>query len=58
MTVIHKRDVRLYVNAGMAFPACKANAKLLDLDAARLRMAGAGETVTCKRCLRLIARKA
>lgn len=52
--VIHFRSIRLRSNAGMDFPACYANAKMLDLDKSRLTATGAKELVTCKRCLRII----
>lgn len=54
MTVIHARSVRLFVNAGMAFPVCYSRAKSLDLDKARLRTNGPTELVTCKHCLRML----
>ena len=51
MSALHLRDMRLYINAGMAFPACKASAKLLDVDEGRLPTTNDHNQVTCKRCL-------
>ncbi len=48
---VHSRDQRLFVNAGMDFPYCYANAKLLDLDKGRLKVTSDSNKVTCKRCL-------
>lgn len=48
--VIHFRSIRLRNNAGMDFPACYANATLLDLDKGRLATTGNKEEVTCKKC--------
>lgn len=50
---IHFRSLRLRNNAGMDFPACYANAPLLDVDKGRLQTTGDPALVTCKRCLRL-----
>lgn len=46
---VHAPDTRLYVNAGMLFPACAANAPLLDIDKGRWTV-GKSVDVTCKRC--------
>jgi len=54
MQVKHYRDVRLFVNAGLRFPLCKASAELLDLDATRLQTVGHSAEVTCKRCRKLL----
>ena len=32
MAKIHYRNLRLFINAGIEIPECKAYAKLLDLD--------------------------
>ena len=53
---VHKMDLRLRVNAGMDFPTCCANAKLLDLDKARWNMTNDKNEVTCKKCLQKIER--
>ena len=50
---VHAQSLRLYVNAGMSFPACYGNAALLDLDKCRLPMTVDSEKVTCKHCLRI-----
>ena len=49
---VHMRHGRLYVNAGMRFPLCYANAELLDLDKTLLPTTGEAKEVTCKHCLR------
>ena len=54
--IIHKRSLRLYVNAGMSFPVCYAGAKLLDTDKARLPTVAEDEYVTCQKCRRIIGR--
>ena len=51
----HKRDIRLYNNAGIRFPLCYANAERLDLDKTRLQVEHDNAKVTCDRCLTLIA---
>lgn len=56
---VHYRDLRLLVNAGMAFPACFAMAEKLDLDRGRLATSPDPHKVTCKRCrARMRPRKA
>lgn len=50
---VHLIDNRLKMNAGMRFPACKANEKLLDLNAVRLPMTDIVEEVTCSNCLKI-----
>ena len=50
---IHIRDLRLRNNAGMDFPECQGQAKLLDCDKSRWRTTGSLGEVTCKNCLRL-----
>lgn len=49
---IHFRDIRLFNNAGMSFPHCKANARLLDTDKGRLPTTPSVLKVTCKACLK------
>jgi hypothetical protein len=53
---IHKRALRLRNNAGMDFPVCAASAELLDLDKAHWPTTGDKDTVTCKRCLQIMAK--
>jgi len=48
---VHFQDTRLFVNAGMSFPTCYANARLLDTDKSRLPMTVKKDEVTCKKCL-------
>lgn len=55
--VIHYRDIRLSSNAGMDFPLCYANAKLLDTDKGRLSSSGEMKEVTCKRCLKMFPKR-
>lgn len=50
---IHYMDIRLFNNAGMRFPTCKANAKLLDLDAAKLPISNDIHSTTCKQCIKI-----
>jgi hypothetical protein len=50
---IHYRSIRLYVNAGMAFPECYSNAPLLDLEKSALPTTGDINQVTCKKCIAL-----
>jgi hypothetical protein len=47
---IHFSDIRLFVNAGMRFPACYSGAKLLDTDKSRLSLTTNRDKVTCKHC--------
>ena len=53
----HFRDLRLFNNAGLEFPTCKANAKLLDLDARRLPTTGNIKEVDCPKCLNKIRKE-
>jgi len=53
----HLRDLRLYVNAGLRMPACKAGARLLDMDATRWNTVSKASAVTCKRCRQLLRAK-
>jgi hypothetical protein len=47
---MHLKDNQLYVNAGMNFPTCHADAELLDLEKAWLPLTSEINEVTCKRC--------
>jgi len=51
---VHFRDLRLFVNAGVRFPACKAHEGLLDMDATRLETSPNMSEVTCKACRRIM----
>jgi len=55
LSTVHIRDLRLFVNAGMSFPSCKAGERLLDLDASCWPIADPHhpETATCKTCIEL-----
>lgn len=53
MKKVHLKDQRLRVNAGMDFPTCRANEKLLDLEACRLIMTSDIHAVTCKHCKKI-----
>lgn len=57
MKIYHSRNTRLYVNAGMEIPDCKASAKMLDVEK-RYRFATRFPDthpieVNCKRCIKL-----
>lgn len=54
---LHYKDVRLANNAGMDFPTCYANARLLDCDKSRLPMTSNAKLVTCKRCILRLAKR-
>jgi hypothetical protein len=49
---LHYRDVRLFANAGMAFPMCYAAAATLDVNKGRLPTTADREAVTCPKCLK------
>ena len=49
----HLLDLRLYINAGMPFPACQAHAKLLDCSKSAWTLAKSPANLTCKHCLRI-----
>lgn len=51
---MHYRDLRLFNNAGMCYPACKVDDGPLDLDHGRLATSGWPRDVTCPDCLTLI----
>jgi hypothetical protein len=55
--VIHRRDQRLYANAGMSYPVCYAGSGLIDLRKAHLPMNGDPRKVTCKHCKRAHAKR-
>jgi hypothetical protein len=50
---VHLMDLRLYVNAGMAFPACQADVELLDLDCTYWEVTRVRTKITCPRCRQL-----
>jgi hypothetical protein len=50
----HFTHQRLFVNAGMKFPACEGNAELLNLDAGRWNISSDVYEVTCKKCKKII----
>jgi len=52
---VHLRHLRLFVNAGMHFPVCYANAELLDTYKSGLKTTADWDAVTCSNC-RLAAR--
>ena len=52
---VHFKNIRLFINAGMDIPECKAGAKLLDCDSGRWPMTGDKAQVTCKNCLKRMA---
>ena len=54
---IHYRNIRHFINAGVSFPECYANAKTLDLDKTRLNVTHEKEKVTCKNCLKIIKKR-
>lgn len=49
----HLRDIRLKNNAGIDFPLCRAQARLLDFDNTELPTSGDMAEVTCNNCKRL-----
>jgi hypothetical protein len=56
MRKTHLRSLRLFINAGMAFPECVSGAAALDLDAARWEVTGDMLAVTCRNCRKAIKR--
>jgi len=52
---VHAIDTRLRVNAGMDFPTCRANDKMLDLRIL-VPLTNLVAEITCKNCLRKIRR--
>lgn len=55
----HYRSIRLLNNAGMDFPLCYSRPKksLLDTDKGRLLVTSNKDKVTCKHCLKAIAKE-
>ena len=53
----HYRDIRLFCNAGMYFPACYSVNRPLDTDKGRLPTSGIPKLVTCKHCLAIMRRE-
>ncbi len=49
---VHFRNLRLFVNAGMYFPDCIANAKLLNTNV-NVPVTYNVSKVTCKHCIRI-----
>lgn len=47
---MHFKDTRLFVNTGIRFPLCHANAELLDLDKSHWWTTNRKEDVTCIKC--------
>jgi hypothetical protein len=52
---MHFRDIRLLNNAGMEFPACYANTKLLDMNKSYLQSTSDYNKVDCKKCLKIMS---
>ena len=54
---VHWRDLRLFVNAGVAFPVCHISKKKqpLDMDKSALVTSPDKDKVTCQRCLKRMA---
>lgn len=50
----HYSNTRLFVNAGVRIPECRANAKLLDVQSGCWTQTRTRELVTCKHCIRLM----
>jgi DNA-binding transcriptional MerR regulator len=53
---IHARSIRLYINAGLSVPACRANRKLLDTED-RAPVTSYLRLVTCKACRRMVVER-
>ena len=53
---VHFRNLRLYINAGMQFPECYAYQSLLDIDKGALETTSDKSEITCKHCLRQLAK--
>ena len=49
---VHYRDIRLFNNAGISFPRCYANQRLLDLTKTALPTTSDRKAVTCSNCRR------
>lgn len=54
---MHMEDIRLANNAGMEFPVCQVNAKLLDLDKGHWNTTGDQSKVDCKHCKKAFAKR-
>lgn len=54
MPEMHLRDLRLYTNAGLRFPACYAAAKILDTLKSALPTTAMAAEVTCGHCCKLL----
>ena len=53
----HYTDTRLFVNAGIHIPACvAARPGPLDTDASRWPQTRVAERLTCKHCMRALAK--
>ncbi len=51
---VHLTSMRMLNNAGVNFPLCYSNAKLLDTDKGRLPTAPTLARVTCAHCRRRV----
>jgi hypothetical protein len=49
---VHYYSQRHFVNAGMSFPLCYSNSKLLDIDKGRLSTTKDYSKVTCQNCIK------
>lgn len=56
--IVHFRDNRLYINAGIRFPLCHAHMRLLDMSKTSWDMTSIAAQVTCPRCLARLAPEA
>ncbi len=54
---IHYGNLRLFVNAGMPFPECHSNTRLLDTDKSAWPTTGEKANVTCGNCLKILKSK-
>jgi hypothetical protein len=53
---VHKRAVRLFVNAGVVYPLCQENNGLIDFDKSRWNINTLKEAITCKHCINKMER--
>jgi hypothetical protein len=53
---VHKRSVRFYNNAGINFPECRSGDCMLNMDCSSWNITTVDSEVTCKNCLREMAR--
>jgi len=51
---MHYRDLRLFNNAGIVFPRCKADDPSIDLTYAGWPTSGIPQDVTCPECVTMI----